>query len=159
MDSLTTVETYIAMKFQIETVMKIFKIRPIFIMNFKTLRSSCYINSLSVFTSIVLHPGSSYLTPILASDIIPLQTPTCLDAATLTDLSIQPTLSFCIELFTNNNDAIQFYTGFESYDMLISCFKFLGDNVNHLQYKDTSTESSTTFWRNSRCPKIIDATK
>ena len=149
MDSLTTVETYIAMKFQIETVMKIFKIRPIFIMNFKTLRSSCYINSLSVFTSIVLHPGSSYLTPILASDIIPLQTPTChrltTDAATLTDLSILPTSSFCTELFTNNNDAIQFYTGFESYDMLISCFKFLGDDVNHLQYKDTSTESSTTF--------------
>ena len=59
------------------------------------------------------------------------------------DLSIQFTSSFCIELFTNNNDAIQFYTGFESYDMLISCFKFLGDDVNHLQYKDTSTESST----------------
>ena len=27
--------------------------------------------------------------------------------------------------------------------MQISCFKFLGDDVNHLQYKDTSTESST----------------
>ena len=107
----------------------------------------CSLDFQSVTPSIVLHPGSSYLTPILASDIIPLQTPTChrltIDAATLTDLSIQPTSSFCIELFTNNNDAIQFYTGFESYDMLISCFKFLGDDVNHLQYKDTSAESST----------------
>ena len=27
--------------------------------------------------------------------------------------------------------------------MLIGCFKFLGDDVNHLQYKDTSTEPST----------------
>ena len=27
--------------------------------------------------------------------------------------------------------------------MLISCFKFLGDDVNHLQYKDTSNEMST----------------
>ena len=108
----------------------------------------CYCSLDFQSPSIVLHPGSSYLTPILASDIIPLQTPTChrltIDAATLTDLSIQPTSSFCIELFTNNNDAIQFYTGFESYNiMLISSFKFLGDDVNHLQYKDTSTEPST----------------
>ena len=50
---------------------------------------------------------------------------------------------YSLELFTSN-DAIQFYTGFESYDELISCFKFLGNDVNHLQYKDTSTETSTT---------------
>ena len=64
--------------------------------------------------SVILHPGSSYSTPIIASDMIrvPLQTPTChrltMDVYTLTDPSLQPISSFCIELFTNNNDAIQF---------------------------------------------------
>ena len=110
--------------------------------------------------SIALHLGSSYLTPVLASDMIPLQTPTChkltIDASTLTDLSIQPTSSFRIELFTSNNDAIQFYTGFESYDMLISCFKFLGDDVNHLQYKDTmETTTQVHFEKIRGAPRTL----
>ena len=119
----------------------------------------CYCSLDFKSPSITLYPGSSYLTPILATDMIPLQEPTyhrlTMDASTLTDLSFQPTSTFSIELFTNNNDAIQFYTGFESYDMLISCFKFLGDDVNHLQYKDTSTETCTS---NQVCYEVTRGT-
>ena len=89
----------------------------------------------------VVSTGSSYLTPITARDILHLSLPT-IDTSTNTYPLIQSQTPFSIELFINNDDAIHFCTGFESYDLLMICFRFLGDAVRHLQYSRTSTEKS-----------------
>ena len=41
---------------------------------------------------------------------------------------------FCIERFVDDDAAINFYTGFESYQMLHICFQYLGKSANHLKY-------------------------
>ena len=84
--------------------------------------------------------STSYLTPLSASDLIP-QSFSTVDASTLTD-SCTRSLPFCIELFTDNDEAIKFYTGFENFQLLMTCFNFLGEAVNHLQYRGSSTSSN-----------------
>ena len=59
----------------------------------------------------VVSTGSSYLTPITASDILHLTLPS-IDASTTTDPLIQSQTPFSVELFINSDDAINFYTGF-----------------------------------------------
>lgn len=52
-----------------------------------------------------------------------------------------------LEEIASNNKLVRFYTGFESYDTLMSFFEFLGDAVNHLQYwgsKPSSKRSRKT---------------
>ena len=51
------------------------------------------------------------------------------------------------EMYTNNNDAMHFYTSFPSYKHFMICFSFLGDAVNHLIYSGSKTDSS----RVARC--------
>ena len=92
---------------------------------------------------------SSYLTPITTNDIVRLHTTTdtsiivTTDASTITDPSLHSATSFRIELFVQNDEAINFYTGFENYQVLLACFKFLGDDVNHLQYVGSTSKSTT----------------
>ena len=78
------------------------------------------------------------------------------DASTITGPSIQSQAPFSIELFSNNDDAIHFYTGFENYELLMICFRFLGNAVNHLQYR-TSTAKSTTnpAIENRGAPRVL----
>ena len=50
-------------------------------------------------------------------------------------MSTQTSLSlFCIERFVDYDAAINFYTGFESYQMLHMCFQYLKKSANHLKY-------------------------
>ena len=42
--------------------------------------------------------------------------------------------NFCIETFVNDDAAIKIYTGFDNYQLLDTCFQFLGEAVNHLKY-------------------------
>ena len=101
---------------------------------------------------------SSYLTPITTSDTVCLHTPPpppttttdidtptvmTTDASTITDSSHYSAISFQIELFIHNDEAINFYTGFENYQVLAAFFKFLGDDINHLQYVGSSSKSTT----------------
>ena len=48
---------------------------------------------------------------------------------------------FCMEGFIENNDAINFYTSFQTYSHLI-CFNYLGNAVNHLNYRGSETSTS-----------------
>ena len=41
---------------------------------------------------------------------------------------------FCIKRFVDDDAAINFYTGFESYPMLHICFLYLGKSANRLKY-------------------------
>ena len=108
--------------------------------SFTMVHDHCY--CLPHYQSIsVVSTGSSYLTPITASDILHLTLPS-IDASTTTDPLIQSQTPFSVELFINNDDAINFYTGFESYDVLMICFRFLGDAVNNLQYSRTCIKKS-----------------
>ena len=65
------------------------------------------------------------------------------DASTITDSSHYSAISFRIEFFIHNDEAINFYTGFENYQVLAAFFKFLGDDINHLQYVGSSSKSTT----------------
>ena len=116
----------------------------------------CYCKSDYQYSSSAnIHVGSSYLTPTTASDLLNLRIPT-IDVSTLTDPSLQSPPSFRIELFINNDEAIQFYTGFESYRLLIICYNFLGDAVNHLQYIGSSTcLKSTTHSETHGAPRAL----
>ena len=49
---------------------------------------------------------------------------------------------FCVEDFIDNNDAIKFYTVFQSYSHLMICFNYLGNAVNHLNYRPGSEATS-----------------
>ena len=51
---------------------------------------------------------------------------------------------FCIEKIVNDNAAIHFYTGFNSYDTLHTCFQFLGDAAYHLKYWGNSRSLTTS---------------
>ena len=97
--------------------------------------------------------GSSYLTLVTASDMLHLYVPTT-DVSTLTDPSLQATPLFSIELFIENDDAIQFYTGFESYHILNICFQFLGDAVDHLQYRGSKAKS-TVHLESRGAPRVL----
>ena len=103
---------------------------------------------------------SSYLTPTTTSDIICLHNTTATyitattDASTITDPSLHSATSFRIELFVENDEAIHFYTGFETYQILTACFKFLGEVVNHLQYVG-STSKSTTHAETRGAPRAL----
>ena len=97
--------------------------------------------------------GSSYLTPIVATDILRLN-PTTTDVSTNTDASLQSPLPFSIDLFIDDDEAIQFYTGFESYNVLHICFRFLGDAVYHLQYRG-STVKSTVQIETRGAPRVL----
>ena len=102
--------------------------------------------------------GSSYLTPVTASDMLHLYVPTTdistLTDPTLTDPSLQVTPSFSIELFIKNDDAIQFYTGFETYHILNICFQFLGDAVDHLQYRGSKAKP-TVHLESRGAPRVL----
>ena len=84
--------------------------------------------------------GSSFLTTISATDFVCLSLPTA-DASTLTDPSTQLP-PFRIELFADNDEAIQFYTGFESFHLLMLCFNFLGEAADHLQYRGSTVKNN-----------------
>ena len=76
----------------------------------------CYCSSMFLCRySLPNGSGSSHLTPVTAQDILHIRLPTT-DTSTLTDQSLQSPRPFCTELFKHNNDAIHFYTGFESFD-------------------------------------------
>lgn len=47
---------------------------------------------------------------------------------------------FCIESFSNDDSAIQFYTSFPSYSHFMICFNFFGDSVNHIIYPCSSVD-------------------
>lgn len=83
---------------------------------------------------------SSYLTPTTASDLIP-HSVSMADSSAQTDSSLRSP-PFRIELFVDNDEAIKFYTGFENYQLLIICFNFLGEAVDHLQYRGSSINTS-----------------
>ena len=103
---------------------------------------------------------SSYLTPITASDKVCLHTTTnastimTTDVSTITDHSLHSATSFRIELFIRNDEAILYCTGFENYQVLIACFKFLGDEANHLQYIG-STSKSTSHTETCGAPRAL----
>ena len=48
----------------------------------------------------------------------------------LPDTPIIDTSRFCIEMFTDGDQGIRFYTSFQTYNHLIICYNFLGDAVN-----------------------------
>ena len=74
----------------------------------------------NVGSTVSLSPSTS-AQPLIAQNSIGIQTDTS-------------NKYFCIEDFANDDTAITFYTGFESYEVLLKCFQFLGDAVNHLKY-------------------------
>ena len=41
-----------------------------------------------------------------------------------------------VEQIQDNRDAIKFYTGFPSFQLLMACFTFLGPAVSRLSYED-----------------------
>ena len=96
---------------------------------------------LSIFSTKINASGSSHLTPVTAQDILHIRLPTT-DTSTLTDQSLQSARQFFTELFKHNNDAIHFYTGFESFNELMMCYRFLGDAVHHLQYRGSTAKSN-----------------
>ena len=76
---------------------------------------------------------SSYLTSISTIDMVCLHTMTnastitSTDISTITDPYLHSATSFQIEIFVENYEAI---IGFENYQVLMACFKFLGDEIN-----------------------------
>ena len=80
------------------------------------------------------------LTTTTATDVPTVATT---DASTITNSSLHFAISFRTELFVHNDEAINFYTGFENYQVLAAFFKFLGDAVNHLQYVGSSSKSTS----------------
>lgn len=52
-------------------------------------------------------------------------------------LSNQKSRYFRLQDIADNNKLVRFYTGFESYDLLIAFYEFLGDAVNNLRYWGT----------------------
>ena len=58
-------------------------------------------------------------------------------------------LYFCIENIMDDDSAINFYTGFESYTLLRTCFQFLGEAVYHLKYWGKKSHTSSVENRGS----------
>ena len=55
---------------------------------------------------------------------------------------VLPATNFCIEMYADDDSAVNFYTSFPSYGHFTVCFNFLGDAVNHLIYPDSSVDPS-----------------
>lgn len=51
---------------------------------------------------------------------------------------------FCLQEIADNDKLIKFYTGFDSYDTLMSFFGFLGDAVHNLQYWGSKPSSKSS---------------
>ena len=49
----------------------------------------------------------------------------------------------------DDDTAIKFYTGFDSYQMLYICFQYLGKSVNHLKYWGKQSYTSSIEKRGS----------
>ena len=63
------------------------------------------------------------------------------DACTVTDENSIESSAFRIEQIQEDQKAIQFYTGFSSMKLLLTCFTFLGSAVSKLSYGDHHKQS------------------
>ena len=54
---------------------------------------------------------------------------------------------FCIEDIADNDDAIQFYTGFCDFQALKICYEFLGTSVHHLKYWGSNSKVNSVEFR------------
>ena len=115
--------------------------------------SHCTLQFQAAQASLSVKSESSYLIPLVASDLLNVHVPTT-DASTLTIPTFRTSPPFCIELFADNNEAIQFYTGFESYQIVKFFFDFLGDAANHLQYRGSNSKC-TSHLETRGAPRVL----
>ena len=84
--------------------------------------------------------SSTHLTPV-STKFISLPSP-----AVDKDVQTNPA-PFCIEAIADNDDAIQFYTGFCDFQALKICYEFLGTSVHHLKYWGSNSKVNSVEFR------------